>query len=104
MTPTREEVVRLLTASVPGKAVEALQFDESTLWPSDLTYAFRRHGRGYIYTITASPETWKKIAIEATDRAQMSGGEGFDDPPSWRAACRELAHRADAILAAGVEE
>ena len=68
--------------------VEAVQHEA---WPSFKWTRTRRYGRGErsYYRIQESEAVSLLDSLEY--RGYGQGGEGFDDPPHWGAACRKAA-------------
>lgn len=88
--------------TIPGAAAEAIQIDERSLFGHPgafLDSQMVRRGKGWQCNVWADESIARAIRQACQDRVDMQGGEGFDDPPSWRRACRRAVHVIDVTLA-----
>lgn len=84
---------------IPGAAGAAIQIDEPSLFPGAIFEVTQhRSGFGERFEIETDEAGARIIRRELVDRLSMQGGEGFDDPPSWRPAMRKAVKSIDAAL------
>lgn len=76
--------------TIPGAADEALTniFDAYPRW---FETTMVRRGKGYSLRVLALVEGARLLLEEAELRAESPRGEGWDQSPGWRLACRKAA-------------